>query len=251
MPLASRYALFLSQLLCHLGLLCWLLLKPTWPEFFCIFGMYFLMGCFGMSCTYHRLLTHRSYKISTPLEVVGTFLGSIGLVGSSLAWTAAHQQHHQFTDQKNDPHSPSILGFMYSQWLSMFSSVSLRKSPVLSSRFHQFMHKYYFLINLTWATLLIAIFGYRSWLIFHLAPAAILWNAGSFINTFCHTNFVGYRNFETHDLSRNNFLFGFLVWGEGWHNNHHFNPKEANFRLNRFEFDISYFFIRLFRQKKY
>ncbi len=251
MQLSSRHALFLSQIACHLGSVYWLLHSPTLKEFMFIFGMYFLMGCFGMSCTYHRLLTHQSYKTSMLFEVVGTFLGSIGLVGSSLAWTSAHQQHHQFTEKKNDPHSPTVMGFLKSQWLSMFSDISLRRNPLLTSRFHLRMHQYYFLINFLWSVCLITLFGFRSCLVFHLVPAAILWNAGSFINTFCHMNLFGHRAFQTNDLSRNNFFLGLFVWGEGWHNNHHFSPKEPSFGRKKFELDISYFFIKIFRQEKY
>jgi stearoyl-CoA desaturase (delta-9 desaturase) len=40
---------------------------------------------------------------------------------------------------------------------------------------------------------------------------------------------IGYRNFETNDNSRNNVIFGYLGWGQGWHNNHHHDPKSFDF----------------------
>jgi stearoyl-CoA desaturase (delta-9 desaturase) len=45
------------------------------------------------------------------------------------------------------------------------------------------------------------------------------------VNSICHT--FGSRQFETTDESRNNFLFGILAMGEGWHNNHHAFPRSA------------------------
>ena len=42
------------------------------------------------------------------------------------------------------------------------------------------------------------------------------------INSVCHV--FGARPYKTRDLSRNNFIFGVLAFGEGWHNNHHAFP---------------------------
>jgi stearoyl-CoA desaturase (delta-9 desaturase) len=50
------------------------------------------------------------------------------------------------------------------------------------------------------------------------------------INVFGHTRgLIGYRNFDTKDNSHNNILLGYLGWGQGWHNNHHHDPKSYDF----------------------
>ena len=46
------------------------------------------------------------------------------------------------------------------------------------------------------------------------------------------------------DHSRNNFLFGILALGEGWHNNHHAFPTSARHGLRWWEIDVSYLVIR-------
>ena len=71
----------------------------------------------------------------------------------------------------------------------------------------------------------------------------ILWNAGSFINTLTHT--FGYRNHDTDDNSTNIPLLGFLMWGEGWHNNHHAKPGKWDFQHRWWEIDPSAWVIRL------
>ena len=76
---------------------------------------------------------------------------------------------------------------------------------------------------------------------FYLVPAAILWNAGSFINTLSHM--FGYRNHETKDSSTNLFLLGILMWGEGWHNNHHASPASHYFGEQWWEIDLGGFLI--------
>jgi fatty-acid desaturase len=47
----------------------------------------------------------------------------------------------------------------------------------------------------------------------------------NFINSVTHL--WGYRNYSTHDQSRNNGMMGILATGEGWHNNHHAEPRSA------------------------
>ena len=47
------------------------------------------------------------------------------------------------------------------------------------------------------------------------------------------------------DQSRNNFLFGVLALGEGWHNTHHAFPTSARHGLRWWQIDVSYYVIRL------
>ena len=62
------------------------------------------------------------------------------------------------------------------------------------------------------------------------------------INSICHL--WGSRPFKTGDQSRNNFVFGALGLGEGWHNNHHAFPTSARFGLRWWQVDLGYWFIR-------
>ena len=61
------------------------------------------------------------------------------------------------------------------------------------------------------------------------------------VNSVCHL--WGRRPFKTGDHSRNNFLFGVLAMGEGWHNNHHAFPTSAKHGC-AWQVDMSYWFIR-------
>ena len=62
------------------------------------------------------------------------------------------------------------------------------------------------------------------------------------INSICHLR--GTKPFRSHDESRNNFLFGVIGLGEGWHNNHHAFPTSARHGLRWWELDLSYSVIR-------
>jgi stearoyl-CoA desaturase (delta-9 desaturase) len=69
------------------------------------------------------------------------------------------------------------------------------------------------------------------------------WAAGV-INGVAH--WIGYRNGETKDQSRNLLPIGIIIGGEELHNNHHLEP--ANPRLSRrwFEFDLGWMWFKLF-----
>jgi stearoyl-CoA desaturase (delta-9 desaturase) len=50
------------------------------------------------------------------------------------------------------------------------------------------------------------------------------------VNVYGHTKtFLSYRNYDTKDNSQNNYVLGYLCWGQGWHNNHHHDPKAFDF----------------------
>jgi stearoyl-CoA desaturase (delta-9 desaturase) len=61
-------------------------------------------------------------------------------------------------------------------------------------------------------------------------------HAPALVNYVCHR--AGNRRFETADGSTNNALVGFLLFGEGWHNNHHRYPGSARSGLEWYELDL-------------
>jgi stearoyl-CoA desaturase (delta-9 desaturase) len=50
----------------------------------------------------------------------------------------------------------------------------------------------------------------------------------------------GTRDYETSDNSRNNWLVALLVFGDGWHNNHHCFQSSAAHGLEWWQVDASY-----------
>jgi stearoyl-CoA desaturase (delta-9 desaturase) len=64
------------------------------------------------------------------------------------------------------------------------------------------------------------------------------------INSLAHQ--VGSRRYETRDDSRNNWWLALITFGEGWHNNHHHFPGSARQGFRWWEFDLTYYVLRLF-----
>ena len=241
-----KWALFFSQVIAHLSIIP-MIMYGSWYHWLIGFFVYFITGCFGMTMTFHRLLSHRSWNAPKWFHYFGSLAGFYGLTGSTIGWVAIHREHHVHTDDEDDPHSPNYKGFLKVQWLSMFETPHPKYAiHLIRDPFHVFIHKWYFLIHG-------AIAGLWLWIdpmllvAAYLFPAMILWNAGSFINTLTHM--FGYRNFETTDNSTNIPTLGVLMWGEGWHNNHHANPNNPSFKYNWWEIDVGGWFIKLLEKK--
>lgn len=62
-------------------------------------------------------------------------------------------------------------------------------------------------------------------------------------NSFGH--WIGYRSHGTPDNSRNNLLTGWLMFGEGFHNNHHHAPNAWNMGQQWYEVDLGACVLRI------
>src|SRR5215213_6483579 len=69
--------------------------------------MYVLTG-FGVTVGFHRMLTHRSFRTSKPVEYFFAAAGSMAVQGPVINWVADHRKHHAHTDEEGDPHSPHV-----------------------------------------------------------------------------------------------------------------------------------------------
>lgn len=198
--------------------------------------VYFLTDCLGVEVTFHRYLTHQAFKMPRPLEVVFSVFGVLGGTGSGIAWAAMHDRHHTFSDLPGDPHSPKSLGWRVLISMYEFDAEGNVPRRLLRDRFQVNLHKYYYLILALWLLALLLI-SYEAVLFLGVIPIAMQNNVLTLTNYIGHT--VGYRNFETSDDSRNNPPLALIGWGLGWHNNHHHNPRNWNFRVRWWELDIS------------
>jgi stearoyl-CoA desaturase (delta-9 desaturase) len=63
------------------------------------------------------------------------------------------------------------------------------------------------------------------------------------INSLSHV--FGTQRYKTGDTSRNNWFLAILTLGEGWHNNHHHYPNSARQGFFWWEYDITYYMLKL------
>lgn len=235
-------ALFLAQMFAHLALIP-MIMYGTVSHWLVAILVYFFTGCIGMSVTFHRLLSHKSFESPRWFLMLGCLTGTLGLTGSVLGWVAVHRKHHMSSDLEKDPHSPHRQAWWKVQFLSMYYRPQLRLvKDLIKEPFIVFCHRQYLTIQLVYVIFLMSVFGPFALIYAYLVPAAMLWHGGSCINTLGHL--FGYRSFPTKDKSVNNPILGVLMWGEGWHNNHHAKPRRKKFGLRFWELDISYLIIR-------
>src|SRR5262245_26938475 len=73
-----------------------------------IAAVMYLLTAIGITVGFHRLLTHRSFQTSKPVEYGFAVLGSLAVQGPVNSWVADHRKHHAHTDEEGDPHSPHV-----------------------------------------------------------------------------------------------------------------------------------------------
>lgn len=167
-------------------------------------------------------------------------------------WAAVHRKHHAKCETEDDPHSPQqsgIASVLFGGAL-LYRRESANEETIqayghgtpddwlehnLYSR-HRWVGVHIMLaVNLV----LFGLPGLAIW------AAQMLWIpfwAAGVINGIGH--YWGYRNFETHDASRNIVPWGIVIGGEELHNNHHAYAVSARLSNKRWEFDIGWFYIR-------
>lgn len=238
--------IFLLQIFSYAGIVTLFFYGTAIDFALAAFG-YFIVKCLGNAMTYHRLVTHRSWNAPTWFKYFGNVCGTLGGQGSAIAWAANHIQHHRFSDQPDDPHSPKYKGMFWVQFLSMTSPVNIRYTvPYLKDKTLVWFHTYYWYIHLAYIILILTIypFGIVS---LYLTPIALNWIVSGLINNLTHM--IGYRNFDTKDNSGNILVLGYISFGEGWHNNHHADPKNPRYGYKWWELDLSHFLIKLIQIK--
>jgi stearoyl-CoA desaturase (Delta-9 desaturase) len=225
--------------------------------------MYLLTG-FGVTIGFHRMLTHRSFQTSKPVEYAFAVLGSMSVQGPVINWVADHRKHHAHTDEEGDPHSPHVTdghgsgvrgmlhGLFHAHigWLMTEHGQARRTKyarDLMEDPGMRSIHRAFVPIVLTGfavpAVLGFALTGgevagaltgllwggfVRVFLLHH-----VTWS----INSICHV--FGRRRFATDDHSTNVFWLALPSLGEAWHHNHHAFPRAAVHGLRRTELDPS------------
>lgn len=224
-------------------------LYPPTKEMLIVFVMTYLLLALGISVGYHRFFSHRSFQANRPLTFFLGLAGGLAGQGAIRRWVHHHRKHHQFTDREGDPHSPQVGGFWWSHVLWRFDPKSYEQENIAREIWKEWppelvwldrMIPFLFILH----PIALWIFGgweYVEWAC--LAPIVLLWNVTFTVNSISHQ--FGTRYFNTPDESRNSLWLSLLMWGEGWHNNHHAAPKNAGFGMRWYHIDAGYAFIRL------
>ncbi len=170
-------------------------------------------------------------------------------------WVAVHRKHHAFCEKAGDPHSPQVFGLRKVLLEGAELYRDEKNKPETLEKYGRgtpddWLERNIYLrfpfggiVILAVANLLF--FGVPGIIIFAFQMVSMPLFAAGIINGIGHHS--GYRNFECEDAATNIVPLAFLIGGEELHNNHHAFPTSAKFSVRRWEFDIGWLYISLFR----
>jgi stearoyl-CoA desaturase (delta-9 desaturase) len=222
----------------------------SWSALSLALFLHWLLGSIGICLGYHRLLSHRSFRVPRWLEYAIALLGALALQGGPIFWVAGHRLHHIHTeDVDHDPYSAKR-GFWWSHMLWMFyqnpaffdyTQYQSVAKYLVHQRFYRWLNRYFLLLQLPLGLALYALGGW-SFVIYGLfVRSVLLWHSTWLINSATHL--WGYRTFHVNDNSRNLWWAAILTYGEGWHNNHHAYPHVAKAGWRWWEIDMTWWAI--------
>lgn len=222
----------------------------TWDAFWVAFGLYCITGLWGITLSYHRNLSHRSFKMPKWLEYFFAYWGLQCLQGNPIDWVSTHRHHHKYCETEKDPHSPTE-GFWFAHFGWLFDSKTLNEkcggrnnvADMESQAYYRFLEKTYILHPIALATVLYAIGGFPYVVWGMGVRTCAVYHATWLVNSGGHV--WGDRVWQTNDLSRNNWFNALITFGDGWHNNHHAFEFSARHGLEWWQFDLTWYFIKM------
>lgn len=225
----------------------------------------YVLCAFGTTIGFHRYFSHRAFEARPALKALLAVLGCMTMQGPLTQWVTDHRKHHALSDRDGDPHSPhagrpegaagALRGFVHAHVGWMFRNLGMEQGrlwghDLYEDRLVRAIDRLYVL----WVAASLAIPAAAGYALGgrERAVEGLLWgglvriflyqHATFSVNSVCHM--FGRRDYRSRDESRNNWLVSLLVFGEGWHNNHHAVPASARHGLERFELDPSWWVIR-------
>lgn len=251
---------FWPFIILHVGCVFVFAVGFSWVALFTCFFLYGLR-MFAITGFYHRYFSHRAFKTSRMFQFIMAVIGNASIQKGPLWWAAHHRDHHRYSDEPRDLHSPVQKGFWYSHigWITVENNLKTRYENVPDLRRYPelvLLDRFDWVIPLLYASLLYltGAFIQYAWpksqtsgpqlLIWGgFLSSVLLFHATCTINSLSHV--FGSQRYQTGDSSRNNFLLSLITLGEGWHNNHHHYPGSVRQGFFWWEIDMTFYILKL------
>lgn len=204
-----------------------------------IASIFFLMNPLGIAISYHRYWSHKSFEWKNNFyKQLCTIPALISGVGSILGWVGLHRRHHAKSDIDGDPHLASK-GLVKMILMTSYEYEPKAKEVIdlMRDRYIVTTHNYYFLFPIIYSILCFILFGIDGLILGYCAPAALS------LITQNITNYVNHYH-ETHFAPNNVLWINILNFGDGWHKNHHINPKSHTTSMKWWQIDPAGWAIR-------
>ena len=222
----------------------------SWGSVATLLILYWVTACLGVTLGYHRLLSHRSFKVPQWLARFFATCGALSAEYGPITWSGIHRQHHKYSDTDPDPHDMNK-GFWWSHIGWMFYDVPAEKNvrkytaDLRQDPYFRWLDKWFLFLQVPLGLTLYLIGGWSLVLWGIPLRLAVVYHVTWLVNSATHT--WGERPYDTDDNSRNNKWVAALTFGEGWHNNHHAYPSSAKQGLQRGQIDLTWYHIVLLK----
>jgi stearoyl-CoA desaturase (delta-9 desaturase) len=235
-----------------------------WLDVWLLVGFYTVCA-FGTTIGFHRYFTHKGFEAKLPVKITLAVLGCMTMQGPLTQWVTDHRKHHAFSDKTGDPHSPhadfedtawgAVKGFVHAHVGWLFRNMGMEQGLIYGRDLYEDrVIRWIDRLYVVWVVLTFGgpfLIGYLvggSWqagvegLVWGGLLRVFLYQHATFaVNSICHM--FGRQDYRSRDEARNNWLIALLVFGEGWHNNHHAFPASARHGLDRLQMDMSWWVI--------
>lgn len=202
----------------------------------------------------HRSQAHKAVELHPVISHFFRFWLWLTTGMVTKQWVAIHRKHHRYSDVEGDPHTPHVYGI----WHVLFKGAGLYHSASKDKEMikqygvgtpNDWIEQNLYASHSRLGILLMLVidclfFGPWGLIVWGIQMIWIPFWAAGVINGVAH--WIGYRNGETKDHSRNISPWGILIGGEELHNNHHLAPASPKLSRQWYEFDIGWFWIRTF-----
>ncbi|MFT5594477.1 MAG: stearoyl-CoA desaturase (delta-9 desaturase) [Oceanicoccus sp.] len=203
----------------------------------------------------HRAMAHRAMDVHPILAHFFRFWLWLTTATVTKEWVSIHRKHHAKCETVDDPHSPVIKGLK----TVLLTGAELYKNEAENeetiTRYSKGCPEDWVENNIYQKYKMLGIFIMLGFNILMLGPIGItvwaiqmMWmpvHAAGIINGLGHA--LGYRNFECSDAATNITPIAIWIGGEELHNNHHTYPNSAKLSVKRWEFDIGWMYITIFK----
>jgi stearoyl-CoA desaturase (delta-9 desaturase) len=217
----------------------------------------------------HRGIIHNGIKFSKTGALVFELWLWLSVSLPDKYFLCSHQMHHAYADTKLDLHGPTALGLKEQfllvpikqivnnirRALLMRSNKSKFPTSELQKKFlkkfltniddyqHTFFTKTSRYGNFSFLMINLLLFGLTGVVVYVLFVAITVISQNILVDGLGH--YYGYSNYQTDNKSKNIFPVGILFGGAELHNNHHRYPNAKKLDIKWYEFDISWWYIRI------
>ncbi|MBL4685471.1 MAG: acyl-CoA desaturase [Nannocystaceae bacterium] len=243
--LLQTYPVVIVHVMAVIGLVMAAMGNVPWEAWALCFTLYWVR-MWGVTAGYHRYFSHRTFKTSRVFQFIIAIVAQSSAQRGVLWWAAHHRDHHKFSDQERDVHSPIQHGLVHAQigWIYDHNGKTDYARVKDMCKFPELvvLNKVWVVPTILLAVLCTAWLGWAGLLIGFGLNTVLVWHGTFTINSLSHV--WGNTRYETGDTSRNNWILAIITMGEGWHNNHHHFMNSARQGFFWWEFDMTYYTLK-------